>query len=90
MSSKINEIHYTICPVGNASFIAAHKGWLKEGLAPLGVEPVLLQTLPREFWKAHDVHRIHAEQGFAAALASLCKTFGYSKSPGYRQISDAF
>jgi 2'-hydroxybiphenyl-2-sulfinate desulfinase len=140
MSSKINEIHYTICPVGNASFIAAHKGWLKEGLAPLGVEPVLLQTLPREFWKAHfdqsdtvlfreggnipplwaksrgaefiligtallaqkqlilvradspiesvdelihyklaipvrkdsliDVHRIHAEQGFAVALAS--------------------
>jgi 2'-hydroxybiphenyl-2-sulfinate desulfinase len=53
MSAKINQILYTICPVGNASFIAARKGWLKEGLAPLGIEPVLLQTLPQERWKAH-------------------------------------
>ncbi|MDR2617822.1 MAG: hypothetical protein LBC62_03020 [Treponema sp.] len=53
MAQKITEIHYTICPVGNASYIAAHKGWLEEGLAPLGVKPVLLQTLPQERWKAH-------------------------------------
>jgi 2'-hydroxybiphenyl-2-sulfinate desulfinase len=53
MSIKINEIRYTICPVGNAGYIAAKKGWLKEGLAPLGVEPVLLQSLPQEYWKAH-------------------------------------
>jgi 2'-hydroxybiphenyl-2-sulfinate desulfinase len=49
----LTEIRYTICPVGNASYIAAHKGWLEEGLAPFGVEPVLLQSLPQERWKAH-------------------------------------
>lgn len=53
MPDAIREIHYTICPVGNASFIAARKGWLAEGLAPLGVKPVLLQTLPQEYWRAH-------------------------------------
>jgi 2'-hydroxybiphenyl-2-sulfinate desulfinase len=53
MSVKVNQILYTICGVGNASYIAAHKGWLEEGLAPLGVKPILLQTLPRERWKAH-------------------------------------
>jgi 2'-hydroxybiphenyl-2-sulfinate desulfinase len=50
---ELREIHYTICPVGNSSFIAAKKGWLREGLSGLGVTPVLLQTLPREHWKAH-------------------------------------
>ncbi|MDR3332947.1 MAG: hypothetical protein LBT08_09995 [Synergistaceae bacterium] len=53
MPNEISEIHYTICPVGNASYIAANKGWFKEGLRPLGVEPVLLPSLPREYWKAH-------------------------------------
>jgi 2'-hydroxybiphenyl-2-sulfinate desulfinase len=49
----LTEIRYTICPVGNASYIAAHKGWLEEGLAPFGVKPVLLQNLPQERWRAH-------------------------------------
>ncbi|MDR0220740.1 MAG: ABC transporter substrate-binding protein [Lachnospiraceae bacterium] len=54
MSYKdLKEIHYTICPVGNTSYIAAKKGWLIEGLTPLGVKPVLLQTLPSENWKHH-------------------------------------
>jgi sulfonate transport system substrate-binding protein len=47
------EIRYTICPVGNASYIAAKKGWLNEGLAPLGVTATLLQNLPQERWAAH-------------------------------------
>jgi 2'-hydroxybiphenyl-2-sulfinate desulfinase len=51
--SALNEIRYTICPVGNASYIAVHKGWIEEGLAPLGVKPVLLQSLPKEHWKSH-------------------------------------
>jgi 2'-hydroxybiphenyl-2-sulfinate desulfinase len=51
--SGLTEIRYTICPVGNASYIAAHKGWLEEGLAPLGVKPILLQSLSQERWKAH-------------------------------------
>jgi 2'-hydroxybiphenyl-2-sulfinate desulfinase len=49
----VKEIHYTICPVGNSSYIAAKKGWLKDGLEPLGVKPVVLQSLPQEHWKAH-------------------------------------
>lgn len=51
--NKYNEIHYTICPVGNASYIAANKGWLKNGLNEIGVEPILLQSLPKEYWSAH-------------------------------------
>jgi 2'-hydroxybiphenyl-2-sulfinate desulfinase len=51
--NELKEIHYTICPVGNSSYIAAKKGWLSDGLAKLGVKPVLLQTLPKEHWKAH-------------------------------------
>ncbi len=49
----IQEIRYTICPVGNASYIAANKGWLAEGLNKLGVTPVKLQTLPKEHWNVH-------------------------------------
>ena len=51
------EIRYTICPVGNASYIAAHKGWLGEGLAKLGVTATLLQTLPKERWNVHYDYR---------------------------------
>ncbi len=47
------EIRYTICPVGNASYIAANKGWLNEGLAKLGVNATLLQTLPQDRWEVH-------------------------------------
>jgi 2'-hydroxybiphenyl-2-sulfinate desulfinase len=53
----IKEIHYTICPVGNSSYIAAKKGWLKSALEPLGVTPVLLQSLPQEQWKTHFDYR---------------------------------
>ena len=49
----IKEIHYTICPVGNASFIAAKKNYLQNGLGKLGVTPVLLQTLEPEIIKTH-------------------------------------
>lgn len=51
--SNIKEIHYTICPVGNASYIAANRGRLKEGLQKHGVTPVLLQSLPQEYWVTH-------------------------------------
>lgn len=51
--STINQIHYTICGVGNASYIAANKGWFHEALEPLGATPVLLQSLPKEHWKSH-------------------------------------
>ncbi|MCI1857446.1 MAG: ABC transporter substrate-binding protein [Sporolactobacillus sp.] len=51
--TDFQDIHYTICPVGNTSYIAAHKGWLQEGLKPLNVQPVLLQSLPREHWRHH-------------------------------------
>ncbi len=47
------EIRYTICPVGNASYIAATEGWLAEGLAEAGVSAIKLQTLPQERWKVH-------------------------------------
>ena len=53
MASVINEVHYTICPVGNSSYLAANSGHLAEGLSKLGVTPVLLQSLPEPFWKAH-------------------------------------
>lgn len=51
--TELKEIHYTICPVGNSSYIAAKKGWLHHGLAKLRVKPILLQTLPKPNWKAH-------------------------------------
>lgn len=53
MASIIKEIHYTICPVGNSSYLAANRGKLAEGLKKLDVTPVLLQSLPQPFWKAH-------------------------------------
>ena len=51
--THIKEIHYTICPVGNASYLAASRGKLTESLKKLEVTPVLLQSLPQPFWKAH-------------------------------------
>lgn len=51
--ADIKEIYYTICPVGNASYIAANHGFLKNGLAKYDVEPIRLQTLEREKWAAH-------------------------------------
>ncbi|TQI66827.1 ABC transporter substrate-binding protein [Clostridium sp. KNHs216] len=51
--AAIKEIHYTICPVGNSSYLAANRNKLVEGLKKLDVTPVLLQSLPQPFWKAH-------------------------------------
>jgi 2'-hydroxybiphenyl-2-sulfinate desulfinase len=48
------EFRYTICPVGNASFIAANKDvFLKDSFAARGIRPVRLQTLPEENWHVH-------------------------------------
>jgi 2'-hydroxybiphenyl-2-sulfinate desulfinase len=50
----VKEFRYTICPVGNASFIAANKDFfLKDSFTRQGIEPVRLQTLPRENWHVH-------------------------------------
>jgi 2'-hydroxybiphenyl-2-sulfinate desulfinase len=50
----VKEFRYTICPVGNASFIAANKDvFLKDSFAAQGIKPVRLQTLPEENWHVH-------------------------------------
>ncbi|MDF1493391.1 ABC transporter substrate-binding protein [Caproiciproducens sp. CPB-2] len=50
----IKEFRYTICPVGNASFLSANReGFLYDAFRPLGIRPVLLQSLPRDRWLAH-------------------------------------
>jgi 2'-hydroxybiphenyl-2-sulfinate desulfinase len=54
---SVKEIHYTICPVGNASYIAANKGFLQNGLEKLGVKPIKLQTLPQELWETHFTYK---------------------------------
>lgn len=51
------EINYTICPVGNASYIAANRGFLQEGLGKLEITPVRLQTLSQDKWAAHFDYR---------------------------------
>jgi len=51
MSTK--EIHYTICPVANASYIAANRGFLQDGLEKIGYTPIKLQTLSADKWGAH-------------------------------------
>lgn len=50
---SVKEFRYTICPVGNASYISANNGFLQEGCQKLGVTPVLLQSLPRDRWHVH-------------------------------------
>lgn len=47
------KIYYTICPVANASYIAANHGFLKEELEKIGYDPVKLQTLEQKEWSAH-------------------------------------
>ena len=47
------EIYYTICPVANATYIAANHGFLKEELNKTGYEPVILQSLDPKEWPAH-------------------------------------
>lgn len=51
MSDK--KIYYTICPVANASYIAANHGFLKEKLEKIGYDPIKLQTLEQKEWAAH-------------------------------------
>lgn len=52
-SYKKEEIYYTVCPVGNATYIALNKGFLAEGLGTLGVVPTKLQSLPLNRWVEH-------------------------------------
>ncbi len=47
------EFNYTICPVANASYIAANHGFLKERLEKIGYTPIKLQTLEKEHWVEH-------------------------------------
>lgn len=53
LSNGQRQILYSICPVGNASYIALKQGWLAGGLAELGVNATKLQTLPQERWQVH-------------------------------------
>ena len=50
---SVKEFLYTICPVGNASYIAANKGFLEKGFEKLGVKPIRVQTLPEKDWHIH-------------------------------------
>lgn len=50
----VKEFRYTICPVGNATFISANQeGFLHQAFAKTDVKPVLLQSLPKEEWHVH-------------------------------------
>ncbi len=49
----IKDFRYTICPVGNSSYIAANHIWKEDTFHKAGGRPVLLQTLPRERWAVH-------------------------------------
>lgn len=51
---SISEFRYTICPVGNSSFLSANRPeFLQAAFEKRGVKPVLLQTLPRDQWHVH-------------------------------------
>lgn len=55
---SVKSFHYTICPVGNASYIAANREeFFQQGFAKLGVTPTILQSLPREQWHVHFDHQ---------------------------------
>jgi 2'-hydroxybiphenyl-2-sulfinate desulfinase len=52
MSAK--EFRYTICPVGNSSYLSANKdGFLHNSFKKAGVQPTLLQSLPEDQWHVH-------------------------------------
>jgi 2'-hydroxybiphenyl-2-sulfinate desulfinase len=53
LSRKLDEFRYTICPVGNASYISVNKGFLQKGLERHGVKAIRLQTLPFDRWNVH-------------------------------------
>lgn len=50
---SLKNFNYTICPVGNSSYIAANKFWKNDTFEKAGGHPVLLQTLPKEKWGVH-------------------------------------
>jgi 2'-hydroxybiphenyl-2-sulfinate desulfinase len=50
---SVKEFLYTICPVGNASYIAANKGFFQKGFEKLGVKPIQVQSLPEKEWHVH-------------------------------------
>jgi 2'-hydroxybiphenyl-2-sulfinate desulfinase len=50
----VKEFRYTICPVGNASFISAGRHeFMRLAFRKRGVNPVLLQSLPQDRWHVH-------------------------------------
>ncbi len=51
--SAIKQIHFTICPTPNTSYIAHKQGWIKKALGELGVEVLQLQDQPKELWITH-------------------------------------
>lgn len=55
-ATQLKEIHYTICPVGNATYIAVKRNMVHEGMQRFGITPVLLQTLDQAYWSAHFDH----------------------------------
>ncbi|MDR1604653.1 MAG: ABC transporter substrate-binding protein [Gracilibacteraceae bacterium] len=55
-AAPLHEIHYTICPVGNATYLAVKKQMIHEGMQPFGITPVLLQSLAEPYWSAHFDH----------------------------------
>lgn len=80
MSKDISkEIYYTICPVGNASYLAANNGFLKDGLKKLGYTPIKLQALEPEKWEAHFTYendRLFREGGNTPPLWAKSKGRG--------------
>lgn len=50
---SLKNFKYTICPVGNSSYIAANKIWKRDTFEKAGGQPILLQTLPKEAWGVH-------------------------------------
>jgi 2'-hydroxybiphenyl-2-sulfinate desulfinase len=53
----LSEFRYTICPVGNASFIAADRNeFMRNAFGRRGVNPQSLQSLPEERRHAHYTH----------------------------------
>jgi 2'-hydroxybiphenyl-2-sulfinate desulfinase len=55
---SVSEFRYTICPVGNASYLAANRDeFIPAAFRRRNVKPVLLQTLPKETWAVHYTYR---------------------------------
>jgi 2'-hydroxybiphenyl-2-sulfinate desulfinase len=51
---SVKEFRYTICPVGNSSYISANaEGFLHSNFKQRGIQPTLLQSLPEDRWHVH-------------------------------------